>query len=790
MGKSFLRNLFSWRSTLALALAISPSAVLATNYIDNIGLGGNTISTVDTNGDLTVAPNGTGKLIYSSGTATTIPYLDASKKLTSSAVTPTELGTLSGVTATLCGISQSCTLTNKTISGASNTITNVSLATGVTGTLPVGNGGTGLASGTSGGVAYFSGSTTIASSSALTANRLVLGGGAGVAPGVLASLGTTTTLLHGNASGAPTFGAVDLTADVSGTLPPGSGGTGGTSFTAHGVLIGAGSSALVVGTAGTSGQLWQSKGSSTDPNWTTPTYPAISGSTGKVLLSDGTNIIYSTPTFPNASATAGKHIVSDGTNWIASTPTFPNSSVTAGKFIRSDATNFAASTATIPDTATAGSILNASGSNVWATTVTPTIGVAGSSTGTLSLTGVTSGTVTVQPQSAAGTYNFNLPIAAGSTGNYLKSGGGGSTAMAWGTIDDLLPTMTGHSGEFLTNNGSASSWGAAGAVQNWLVNAEFRFFQQTTPATLTTVGDGSYCNDEWFMIDSNGSATSQCARVDASGTSVGGQYTQYWANFRQSNATAKQIGVCQPLETNRTISLRGKSVTFAYYAKTDGTEITTLRTCIGEWTGTADTITKDVVGTWGATPTWIASFACDNTPADQTISSTWAQLSTTATVGTSANNLIVCVWTPNTEAQNDDFYLSQTQLVVGSVAQPWSAIQKAWDHDLMEVRRFYQKSFAVDTAPVQNAGTTDAVYLRANYSTNLSWDWVLVPRMRSTPSVTAFNTSAGNALPRNTDAGSDGAFVDTNFNAWVLNWSFNAGSTAIYRWHWSADARL
>jgi hypothetical protein len=36
---------------------------------------------------------------------------------------------------------------------------------------------------------------------------------------VLASLGTTTTVLHGNAAGLPTFGAVSLTADVSGNLP-------------------------------------------------------------------------------------------------------------------------------------------------------------------------------------------------------------------------------------------------------------------------------------------------------------------------------------------------------------------------------------------------------------------------------------------------------------------------------------------------------------------------------------------------------------------------------------------
>ena len=38
------------------------------------------------------------------------------------------------------------TLTNKTINGSSNTITNVSLTSGVTGTLPVGNGGTGITS--------------------------------------------------------------------------------------------------------------------------------------------------------------------------------------------------------------------------------------------------------------------------------------------------------------------------------------------------------------------------------------------------------------------------------------------------------------------------------------------------------------------------------------------------------------------------------------------------------------------------------------------------------------------
>lgn len=56
----------------------------------------------------------------------------------------------------------------------------------------VAQGGTGIQSGTSGGVPYFSGSTTIASSAALTANLPVIGGGTGAAPSVGTRQGNTT----------------------------------------------------------------------------------------------------------------------------------------------------------------------------------------------------------------------------------------------------------------------------------------------------------------------------------------------------------------------------------------------------------------------------------------------------------------------------------------------------------------------------------------------------------------------------------------------------------------------
>lgn len=111
--------------------------------------------------------------------------------------------------------------------------------------------------GTSGGVPYFSSTSILSPSAALTLSRLVLGGGAGAAPTVLGSLGTTTTLLHGNAGGAPTFGAVTLTTDVTGILPPANGGVynSGTTVGFGGFWAGIGIGFLPGGPAAGSGTI-------------------------------------------------------------------------------------------------------------------------------------------------------------------------------------------------------------------------------------------------------------------------------------------------------------------------------------------------------------------------------------------------------------------------------------------------------------------------------------------------------------------------------------------------------
>jgi limonene-1,2-epoxide hydrolase len=90
-----------------------------------------------------------------------------------SSISNTGTVTLPTATDTLVARATTDTLTNKTINGSNNTITNVSLTTGVTGTLPIGSGGTGQTS-------FTNGQLLIGNTTGNTLTKATLTAGAGV----------------------------------------------------------------------------------------------------------------------------------------------------------------------------------------------------------------------------------------------------------------------------------------------------------------------------------------------------------------------------------------------------------------------------------------------------------------------------------------------------------------------------------------------------------------------------------------------------------------------------------
>jgi hypothetical protein len=173
----------------------------------------------------------------------------------------------------------------------------IDLTTHVSGTLTIANGGTN-------------------SASALSGSSIMVSNGTSVIQG---SAGTTTTVLHGNAAGVPTYGAVSLTADVSGILPSANGGTGvnnagtitnasNTTITGGGTIA-LGGFTLTVPATGTVGLIGTTQTWALAQTFTAaPIMSALTAS--RLVRTDGSKALES-----NAALTSTRVIFADGSGW-------------------------------------------------------------------------------------------------------------------------------------------------------------------------------------------------------------------------------------------------------------------------------------------------------------------------------------------------------------------------------------------------------------------------------------------------------------------------------------------
>lgn len=245
-----------------------------------------------------------------------------------------------------------------TLGGSATTalLNSASIAAGWTGTLSGTRGGTGVNNGaftiTLGGSlttsGAFSSTFTMTNTTAVTfptSGTLATTSQLPTPAALTKADDTNVTLTLGGTPSTALLQATSLTLGWTGQLSLARGGTNANLTASNGgIFYSTGTSGAILSGTATAGQMLQS-GASTTPAWSTPTYPGTSGTSGKVLISDGTNNVYSTPTFPNASATTRKIIVSDGTNWVASTETYAVPG-TSGNVMTSDGTNWTSATPT------------------------------------------------------------------------------------------------------------------------------------------------------------------------------------------------------------------------------------------------------------------------------------------------------------------------------------------------------------------------------------------------------------------------------------------------------------
>jgi hypothetical protein len=138
-------------------------------------------------------------------------------------------------------------------------VTGLPLTTGVTGTLPIANGGTNsTATATAGGAVYGTGTAYAITAAGTSGNALISAGAGAPAFGNLA-IGTANT-------------------NVSGALTVTNGGTGAATLTANGVLYGNGTSAVGVTAAGTTGQVLTAN-TGAAPTWGAAPGATITGTT-------------------------------------------------------------------------------------------------------------------------------------------------------------------------------------------------------------------------------------------------------------------------------------------------------------------------------------------------------------------------------------------------------------------------------------------------------------------------------------------------------------------------------
>ena len=201
-----------------------------------------------------------------------------------------------------------------------------------------------------------------------------------------------------------------------------------------------------------------------------------------------------------------------------------------------------------------------------------------------------------------------------------------------------------------------------GSSFDYLINGNGQVDQEAT-SSLT---DAVYGHDQWYAL-------TQTAAIAKSSLTDVADGLPNMIRLTQSQASAQRFGYAQVIEAKRIKKLRGREVTFG--GKLRYSNAAAVRYAILEWTGTADTVTKDVVSDWTNGTFTAGQFFNSTTLTVRAVgtitpsAATVTDFSLTATLGSSLNNLVLFIWTEGTSAQNSTLDIAAS-LKIGTSVSP------------------------------------------------------------------------------------------------------------------------